>query len=145
MSNEESQHPLDTGFRSFRIDTTNMADTYRTPDQLSQQELGSLVESVKPGRTGEDLLFQVMLDWGLEISLPIRTETIGGHEVFVVGENVLMACFDQSVTPDLMSELASREPLRVVLRDTAFASDSERINAEQVFRELSPASDIKVI
>lgn len=140
------EHPhLDTGFRSFRIDSTNMADTFRTPDELSQQELSGLIDAVKKGRTGEDLLFQVMLNWGLEISLPIERETIGGKEVFTVDEDVLIACFAPEVTTSLVTEIAQRKPLRAVFRDTAFTSDSARINAEQVFREVSPITDVKVI
>lgn len=137
--------PIDTGFRALRIDTTNMADTLRAPDVLAQGELTGLVDNVKPGRSGEDLLFQVILDWGLELSLPIARGEIDGREVFSVDDDALLACFAQEVTPTLVTSLAARKPLRVVFRDSAFATDSARINAEQVFAEVSPATDVKVI
>ena len=136
---------LDVGFRALRIDTTNMADTLRAPDALAQGELTGLVDNVKPDRSGEDLLFQVMLDWGLELSLPIAREEIDGREVFSVDDDALLACFAQDVTPTLVASLAARKPLRVVFRDSAFATDSARINAEQVFAEVSPSTDVKVI
>lgn len=136
---------LDQGFRALRVDATNMADTARIPDLLSQGELAGLVDNVKPNRSGEDLLFQVMLDWGLELSLPIAREEIDGREVFSVDGDALLACFAQDVTPALVTSLAGRKPLRVVFRDSAFATDSARINADQVFAEMSPSTDVKVI
>lgn len=136
---------IDHGFRSLRIDTTNMADTLRAPGALAQGELTGLVNNVKPDRTGEDLLFQVMLDWGLELSLPIARGEIDGREVFSVDDDALLACFAHDVTPALVTSLAGRKPLRVVFRDSAFATDSARINAEQVFAEVSPSTDVKVI
>ncbi|WP_010532977.1 site-specific DNA-methyltransferase [Brachybacterium squillarum] len=136
---------VDTGFRSMKIDTTNMADTLRVPDSLAQGELTGLVDNVKPGRSGEDLLFQVMLDWGLELSLPIAREEIDGREVLSVDDDALLACFAQDVIPTLITSLAARKPLRVVFRDSAFVTDSARINAEQVFAEVSPSTDVKVI
>ena len=136
---------LDQGFRALRVDATNMADTARIPDLLSQGELAGLVDNVKPSRSGEDLLFQVMLDWGLELSLPIAREEIDGREVFSVDGDALLACFAQDVTPALVTSLAGRKPLRVVFRDSAFATDSARINADQVFAEMSPSTDVKVI
>lgn len=141
----ESDPEIDTGFRALRIDTTNMADTLRAPDALAQGELTGLVDNVKPDRSGEDLLFQVMLDWGLELSLPITREEIDGREVFSVDDDALLACFTQDATPALVTSLAARKPLRVVFRDSAFATDSARINAEQVFAEVSPSTDVKVI
>jgi adenine-specific DNA-methyltransferase len=141
----ESAPMVDTGFRTFRLDTTNMSDVLRTPDETEQQELAGLSNSVKPGRTGEDLLFQVLLDWGLDVSVPIAVGQVEGREIFVVDEGALVACFDDEVTPELVRELAKREPLRVVFRDEGFASDDARINAEQIFRELSPATDVKAI
>ncbi|MCK9822360.1 site-specific DNA-methyltransferase [Nocardioides cavernae] len=136
---------LDNGFRALRVDTTNMSDVLRTPDATRQHELTGLENSVKPGRTGEDLLFQVLLDWGLDLALPISIETIEGRESFVIDEGALVACFDDDVTPELIRALARQKPLRAVFRDSGFASDDARINAEQVFKELSPTTDIKVI
>jgi len=112
---------------------------------LTQLALSDLENSVKAGRSGEDLLFQVLLDWGLELTMPITVEQIDGHEVLVVEDGALIACFDSKVSPELVRTIAEREPLRAVFRDSGFASDDARINAEQVFREVSPATDVKAI
>lgn len=136
---------LDTGFRVLRVDTTNMTDVLRAPNETDQQALMGLEESVKLGRSGEDLLFQVLLDWGLELTMPVTVEKLAGREVFVVEDDALIACFDTEISPELVRAIAEREPLRAVFLDSAFASDAARINAEQVFREISPASDIKAI
>jgi adenine-specific DNA-methyltransferase len=136
---------LDTGFRSLRIDSTNMADVLRSPDETEQLALEELEGSVKTGRSGEDLLFQVLLDWGLELTMPISIEKVEAHEVFVVEDGALIACFDERVSPVVVHSIAKRQPLRAVFRDSAFASDDARINAEQVFREVSPTTDVKAI
>lgn len=136
---------LDTGFRSLRVDSTNMADVLRSPDETEQLALEELEGSVKTGRSGEDLLFQVLLDWGLELTMPISIEQVEEHEVFVVEEGALIACFDERVSPAVVHSIAKRQPLRAVFLDSAFASDDARINAEQVFREVSPTTDVKAI
>ncbi|WP_207549583.1 site-specific DNA-methyltransferase [Mycobacterium syngnathidarum] len=136
---------LDVGFRTLSVDTTNMTDVLRTPDETGQQALSELENSVKPGRSGEDLLFQVLLDWGLELTMPVTVEQLQGHEVFIVDDHALIACFESDVNPDLVRAVAQREPLRAVFRDSGFASDDARINAEQIFREISPATDVKAI
>lgn len=135
----------DVGFRTLRIDSSNLSDVLRTPDETEQQELAGLEDSVKPGRSGDDLLFQVLLDWGLEVTLPITAEQVEGREVFVVDGGALVAYFDEGVTPELVRALAKQEPLRAVFRDSGFTSDDARINAEQIFKELSPATDVKAI
>ena len=135
----------DVGFRAVRVDTTNMADVLRTPDETDQQALAGLESSVKSDRTGEDLLFQVLLDWGLDLTMTIDVEQLGKHEVFVVEDGALVACFENELSADLVRALAKREPLRAVFRDSGFGSDDARINAEQIFKELSPATDVKVI
>ncbi|WP_019345299.1 site-specific DNA-methyltransferase [Mycolicibacterium conceptionense] len=135
----------DLGYRRLTIDTTNMADVLRTPDETGQQALSQLENSVKPGRSGEDLLFQVLLDWGLELTMPVTVEQLQGHEVFTVDDDALIACFESDVNPDLVRAIAKREPLRAVFRDSGFASDDARINAEQIFREISPATEVKAI
>lgn len=134
-----------TGFRVFKVDTTNMADVLRSPDETEQLALDELQGSVKPGRSGEDLLFQVLLDWGLELTMPIEVEQLDGHEVFVVEDGALIACFDEQISPELVRAIAKREPLRAVFRDSGFVSDDARINADQIFREVSPATDVKTI
>jgi adenine-specific DNA-methyltransferase len=135
----------DIGFRVLKIASSNLENVYYTPDQTDQSNLLSAVENIKPGRTSEDLLFQILADWGVELSLPISTEVILGKQVFFVDGNTLVACFDQEVTEDLVSELAKREPLRVVFRDNGFVDDSVKINVEQIFKQLSPMTDVKAI
>ncbi len=136
---------LDTGFRVLKVDTTNMADVLRTADGTDQQTLAGFEDSVKPDRSGEDILFQVLLDWGLELTMSISTETIGGSDVYIIEEGALIACFNNDVSPELVRAVAERGPLRAVFLDSGFASDAARINAEQIFREVSPSTDVKAI
>ena len=135
----------DVGFRVLKVDTSNMKDVYYRPDKLKQSDLLDTVDNVKEGRTAEDLLFQVLVDWGVDLTLPIRREAVHGKTVFFVDDNALVACFDRGVTEDLVKELAGHEPLRVVFRDTGFASDDVKINVEQIFRQLSPTTEVKSI
>ncbi|WP_428409076.1 site-specific DNA-methyltransferase [Hyphococcus sp.] len=138
----------DAGFRVFKIDTSNMADVYYTPGELKQEDLLGAVDNIKPGRDNpEDLLFQVLVDWGVDLTKPIRKETIQGKTVFFVSEAPydLIACFDKGVTGELVKELAKHEPMRVVFRDNGFESDAVKINVDQIFRQLSPATDVKSI
>ncbi len=135
----------DVGFRFLKVDTSNMQDVYYRPDQIDQNDLLSAVDNIKPDRSPEDLLFQVLVDWGVDLTLPIRCETVQAKTVFFVDENVLVACFDKGVTEDLVRELAGCEPLRVVFRDNGFVSDAVKINVEQVFRQLSPGTDVRSI
>jgi len=135
----------DVGFRVLKIDSSNMADVFYAPDDTDQAGLLDLVDNIKPDRTPEDLLFQVLLDWGVDLTLPISRETIMGKTVFFVSGTALCACFDSGITDDLVKELAARTPMRVVFRDTAFKDDAAKINAGQIFKALSPATDIKAI
>lgn len=135
----------DIGFRVLKVDTSNMKDVYYRPDELKQSDLLDMVDNVKEGRTAEDLLFQVLVDWGVDLTLPIRRETVQGKTVFFVDDNALVACFDRGITEDLVKELAGHEPLRVVFRDNGFVSDAVKINVEQIFRQLSPTTDVKSI
>jgi len=135
----------DIGFRVLKVDSSNMADVYYTPDAIDQGQLKIFTDNIKPDRKSEDLLFQVLLDWGVDLSLPIRKETIQGKTVFFVDENALVACFDTGVNEDLVKELAGFEPLRVVFRDSGFVSDAVKINVEQIFKQMSPGTDVKSI
>ncbi|WP_125611420.1 site-specific DNA-methyltransferase [Specibacter cremeus] len=128
----------DLGFRAFQVDSTSMTDVLRPTDGVDQDLLGALEASIKSDRSGEDLLFQLLLDWGLELTLPMVREDIDGCEVFAVDDDALIACFAESVSSDVVRAIAARRPLRAVFRDDAFASDAARINAEQIFKELSP-------
>ena len=135
----------DVGFRVLKVDTSNMADVFYTPDALQQSLLDMATDNVKPGRSPEDLLFQVLLDWGVELTLPIRKESIQGKTVFFVDENALVACFDQGIDETLVRELTACKPLRVIFRDNGFVSDAVKINVEQVFRQLSPTTEVRCL
>jgi adenine-specific DNA-methyltransferase len=135
----------DTGFRVLRVDSTNRADVLRAPDTLAQQDLALLAASVKPGRTAEDLLFEVLADAGLEPSAAIATEQIDGREVFVVGDGALIACLAPDISPAVAREIARRAPARAVFLDAGFATDADRINAERAFARVSPATDVKAV
>lgn len=142
---EGKGHGGDFGFRVLKVDTSNMQDVYYRPDQIDQRDLLAAVDNIKPDRSAEDLLFQVLVDWGVDLTLPIRRETIQSKTVFFVDDNALVACFDTGVTEELVKELAGREPLRVVFRDNGFVSDAVKINVEQVFHQLSPSTDVRSI
>ncbi len=135
----------DVGFRVLKIDTSNMAEVYYNPDAVSQDLLSGQVENIRSDRTSEDLLFQVLLDWGVDLALPISQQTIAGKTVFFVDGNALAACFDPGIDEDFVKQLAAHKPLRAVFRDAGFVSDSVKINVEQVFKLLSPATEIKTI
>lgn len=137
----------DVGFRRLQIDTSNMADVFYAPDALSQGTLTGLTDNIKSDRTPEDLLFQVMLDWGVDLALPIAQQTIQGKDVFRVDGNALAACFDAhgGIDEDFVKELAKVQPLRVVFRDAGFKDSSVKINVEQIFKLLSPATEVKCI
>jgi adenine-specific DNA-methyltransferase len=136
---------VDTGFRYLKVDTSNMADVYYAPDAVKQADLVKFTDNVKPGRTPEDLLFQVLVDWGVDLSLPINQETIAKKKAFFVDGNALVACFDLKVSEDLVKELANRKPLRAVFRDSSYESDSAKINVEQIFKLLSPETEVRTI
>jgi len=144
---------LDTGFRVLKVDTSNMADVFYRPDEITQDGLALQVENIKPDRSPEDLLFQVLLDWGVDLASPIRRDEVRImndevekiYTVFTVGENDLVACFDTGVTENLIKEVAKSAPLRVVFRDASFASDATKINIEQIFKALSPHTELKAI
>lgn len=137
----------DIGFRVLKVDSSNMADVYYTPDAIDQSQLQIFTDNIKSDRKPEDLLFQVLLDWGVDLSLPIRNETIQGKTVFFVNEQPydLVACFDTGVNEKLVKGLAQFEPLRVVFRDTGFVSDAVKINVEQIFKQMSPSTEVKAI
>nr|WP_277626411.1 site-specific DNA-methyltransferase [Arsenicicoccus piscis] len=136
---------LDVGFRSLQVATTNMADTLVTADDLEQLALPDAVASVKPDGTDEDLLFQVMLDWGLDLAEPLAVEEVADRRILSVADGSLVACFSGEVTEAVVKEIASRQPLRAVFLDAGFASDAARINAEQIFREESPETEVRAI
>lgn len=135
----------DIGFRVLKVDTSNMQDVYYQPQQLKQAEMFNFVDNIKADRTSEDLLFQVLLDWGVDLTLPIRRETLQGKEVFIVDDNALVACFEQGISEKLIHELAELNPLRAVFRDNGFATDAVKVNVTQIFKQRSPITEVKSI
>ena len=137
----------DTGFRVLKADTSNMVDVYYQPDALDKANLDLFVENIKPDRTPEDLLFQVMLDWGVDLSLPVEKKIVQGKDVYFVDGDALACCFDDDggVDESFIKELAAYKPLRAVCRDAGLLSSAVRINIEQIFRLLSPGTEIKVL
>jgi adenine-specific DNA-methyltransferase len=135
----------DIGFRVLKIADSNFREIERTPEELDQKELALHTEHIKPDRTAEDLLFQVLVDWGVDLALPIVSETLHGKRVFFVDENALAACFDTGLSDELIHIIAARKPLRAVFRDDGFGDDSTRINVEQIFKPLSPGTEVKAL
>ena len=136
---------LDTGFRVLKLDSTNMQDIYYSPKDISQADLFSQVDNVKPDRTGEDLLFQVMLELGATLDSKIETTTVAGKTIYNVAEGYLVACFDQDVTDDVVKSIAQMQPAYAVLRDTSMKDDSTATNFEQIFKTYSPDTVTKIL
>lgn len=136
---------LDIGFRCLRLDSSNMENVYYTPEETQQQDLFSLVDNVKPDRTPEDLLFQVMLDLGVLLSSPIEATEIAGKKVFNVADGFLLACFDHDVTEETVKAIAQMKPYYAVFRDSSMANDSVATNFDQIFETYSPETVRKVL
>lgn len=136
---------LDTGFRVLKLDSTNMQDIYYSPKDISQADLFSQVDNVKPDRTGEDLLFQVMLELGATLDSKIETTTVAGKTIYNVAEGYLVACFDQDVTDEVVKAIAQMQPAYAVLRDTSMKDDSTATNFEQIFKTYSPDTVTKIL
>lgn len=136
---------LDTGFRVLKLDSTNMQDIYYSPKDISQADLFSQVDNVKPDRTGEDLLFQVMLELGATLDSKIETTTVAGKTIYNVAEGYLVACFDPDVTDDVVKAIAQMQPAYAVLRDTSMKDDSTATNFEQIFKTYSPDTVTKIL
>lgn len=136
---------LDTGFRVLKLDSTNMQDIYYSPKDISQADLFLQVDNVKPDRTGEDLLFQVMLELGATLDSKIETTTVAGKTIYNVAEGYLVACFDPDVTDDVVKSIAQMQPAYAVLRDTSMKDDSTATNFEQIFKTYSPDTVTKIL
>lgn len=132
---------LDIGFRVFRVDESNMEDVYFQPAALRQQDLTSLFDNVKPDRTDLDLLFGAMLDWGVQLSLPMSKATIDGRDVYTVNEGDLVACFAENITENVIAHIADQSPLRVLFRDSCFNTDADKINIFEQFKQRLNWSD----
>lgn len=136
---------LDIGFRCLRLSESNMENVYYAPEDTKQEDLFHLVDNVKPDRTPEDLLFQVMLDLGVLLSSPIEVKEMAGKKVFNVAEGFLLACFDHDVTEETVKAIAQRKPCYAVFRDSSMDSDSVAANFEQIFETYSPDTIRKVL
>lgn len=137
--------PVDVGFRCLRLDSSNMENVYYTPEEISQQDMFSLVDNVKSDRTPEDLLFQVMLDLGVLLSSPIEVKEIADKKVFNVADGFLLACFDHDVTEETVKAIAQMKPYYAVFRDSSMANDSVATNFDQIFETYSPETVRKVL
>lgn len=132
---------LDTGFRVFKVDESNMQDVYFQPVVLTQDGLGLQFDNVKPDRTDLDLLFGAMLDWGVKLSLPMSKTTIDDCDVYTVNEGDLVACFSENITDNIIAYIAEQTPLRVLFRDSCFSSDASKINIFEQFKQRLGWSD----
>lgn len=141
---ENPDKQIDIGFRVLKIDSSNMKDIYYQPEQYDKTMLDHMVSHIKEDRTAEDLLFQVMLDWGVELSLPIERKTIDGSEVYFVAGNTLVACFDK-FTMNVVDEIAKVKPLRVVSTELAIMHDQDKTNIKERFKQLSPDTEVKFL
>lgn len=142
---EETNADIDYGFRVYRLDSSNMQDVYYKPQDYDQSNLELFADNVKSDRTADDLLAQVMLDWGLPLSLKIEQVDVSGKKVFKVAENSLYACFDSGIDEDFAKAIAQDEPLRIVFKDSGFKNDTAKTNVKQLLKQLSPETEMKVL
>ena len=143
-SNPEN-NGLDLGFRVFKIDSSNMKDVYYNPSIINQNLLSSTIDNVKEDRTSLDLLFQVMLDLGIELSAKIEEKEVNGKKFYLVNENYLSACFDLNIDEKTIREIAKYKPVYAVFRDASFESDSSNINCEQIIKSISISTELRVL
>ena len=146
--NEESPlttQDLDTGFRVFKLDDSNMTDVYYSAGEYTQDLLTMLESNIKPDRTDLDLLFGCLLEWGLPLSMPYKSEKIEGCTVHTYNDGDLIACFDENVPVSVIETIARRQPLRAVFRDSSFADSPAKINVGERFKLLAPDTRVKVI
>lgn len=137
--------PLDTGFRAYKLSSSNFTDTAQHPNETTQASLIETTDNIKEGRSAEDLLTETILDLGLTLDLPIEKKNIAGHNVYFVGGNSLAACFDDVVSLDIVDGLAVEKPLRVIFKDSSFKDDQTRINIDIRLKQLSSDTEIEVV
>ncbi len=142
---ETGKKDHDIGFRVLKLDSSNMKNVYYTPEEYNQADLMDMASNIKDDRTPEDLLYACMLEWGLELSLPHKIQTIAGCTVHIVNDGALVACFDNKISEDAIKQIAGLRPLRMVFRDSCFANDAARINVGEIFKLKSPNTTIKVL
>lgn len=145
IKEETGKAELDTGFRVLKLDSSNMQDVYYNPAAMTQSLLDVTIDNVKPDRTPMDLLFQVMLELGLQLSAKIEEREVCGKKYYAVNDNDIIACFDDDINQDVITEIAKQQPLYAVFKDKSFATDSVGINNEQLFKTYSPSTKVKVI
>lgn len=136
---------LDVGFRVLKVDETNMNDVYYSPAEYSQNLLAMLESNVKSDRTELDLLFGCLLEWGLPLSMPYRTEMIEGTDIHIYNDGDLIACFEENISDKVIKEIAKRQPLRAVFRDSSFANSPSKINVGEIFKLMAPDTSVKVL
>lgn len=136
---------LDTGFRVFKLDESNMNDVYYAAEDYTQGLLTMLESNVKPDRTDLDLLFGCLLEWGLPLSMPYKSEKIDDCTVHTYNDGDLIACFDEKIPDKVIKEIARRQPLRAVFRDSSFDGSPAKINVGEIFKILSPDTRVKVL
>ena len=136
---------LDIGFRVLKIDDSNMKDVYYSPAEYSQQNLDLFESNIKEDRNDLDLLFGCLLDWGLPLSLPYTSETIGKFTVHTYNNGDLVVCFNEDVSEEVVKEIARKKPLRAVFRDSSFSNSASKINVFEIFKMISPETSVKVI
>ena len=136
---------LDTGFRVFKLDETNMKDVFYSAEEYTQARLDDMISNIKEDRTDLDLLYGCLLEWGLPLSLPHVTEEIEACNVHTVNGGDLIACFDEDIPESVIKKIAQRKPLRVVFRDSSFASSPEKINVTEIFKLMAPGTSVRVI
>ena len=141
----DADQTLDTGFRVFKVDESNMKDVYYSAGTYTQNLLSLMESNIKEDRTDLDLFFGCLLDWGLPLSLPYCSETIEACTVHNYNDGDLMACFDDNIPDSVVKAIAHRQPLRVVFRDSSFADSPSKINVFEVFKLLAPNTQVKVI
>lgn len=135
----------DVGFRVFKVDESNMNDVYYNPSEYTQDLLSMLESNVKSDRTDLDLLFGCLLEWGLPLSLPYHTEVLDGVNVHIYNDGDLIACFDEDIPDSVIKEIAKRQPLRAVFRDSSFSDSPSKINVGEIFKLMAPDTRVKVI
>ena len=135
---------LDTGFRVLRTDSSNMEEVYFEPAGLTQQNLFTQVDSVKADRSELDLLFGCMVDWGVELNYPLRKEEVDGKHLHIVNEGALVACFDKEISVEAVSRIAELKPLRVIFREECFATDADKLNIYEKFKQFCGWNDEEV-
>lgn len=142
---KEGIDDLDIGFRVLKLDDTNMKDVYYAASEYTQDLLSMMEDNIKDDRTDMDLLYACLLDWGLPLSMPHTQEKIGGFTIHTYNDGDLIACFDKHISDEVVKEIARRQPLRAVFRDSSFASSPEKINVEEIFKLLAPNTSVRVI